>query len=128
LGAGAVLLCLATILDAYGTHALAARLSPAALRGFATAVDYQFIHGLGLIATAILSELRPECRAFRWAGWMLIAGVVLFSGSIYGTTFGAPAAFGRAAPIGGSLLIVAWLTLALGAWTARPGGATDTLA
>jgi uncharacterized membrane protein YgdD (TMEM256/DUF423 family) len=105
LGAGAVLLCLATILDAYGTHALAARLSPAALRGFATAVDYQFIHGLGLIA-----------------------GVVLFSGSIYGTTFGAPAAFGRAAPIGGSLLIVAWLTLALGAWTARPGGATDTLA
>jgi uncharacterized membrane protein YgdD (TMEM256/DUF423 family) len=127
LGAGALLAGLAAALGAYGTHALATRLSAAGWSAFSTAVDYQFIHGLGLIGIAALTQIRPGQRLFVYSGWLLLAGQLLFCGSIYATTFGAPAGVGLAAPAGGTMLIAAWLVLALGAWAARPGGPADSL-
>jgi uncharacterized membrane protein YgdD (TMEM256/DUF423 family) len=118
LGLGALALLLATGLGAYGTHALAAQVPAATWSAFSTAVDYQFYHGLGLIAVAALTEIRPRALLFRAAGWLLVAGIVLFCGSIYATTFGVPAAFGGAAPLGGTAFMAAWLVLALGAWRA----------
>jgi uncharacterized membrane protein YgdD (TMEM256/DUF423 family) len=118
-GLGALALLLATGLGAYGTHALAEQVPAATWNAFSTAVDYQFYHGLGLIAVAALTEARPHAVLFRVAGWLLIGGIVLFCGSIYATAFGAPPAFGGAAPLGGSAFMAAWLILALGAWRAR---------
>jgi uncharacterized membrane protein YgdD (TMEM256/DUF423 family) len=127
LALGAAALLLATGLGAYGTHALAGRVSVPLYGAFSTAVDYQFYHGLGLLAVAALLEARPRTWLFSLAGWLLVAGIVLFCGSIYATTFGAPTAIGSAAPIGGTALMAAWLTLALGALRAGHRGPTDSL-
>lgn len=128
LSLGAAALLLAIALGAYGTHALAAQLPPAVFNAYGAAVDYQFYHGLGLVAVAILCELSPASALFRLSGWLLLAGIVLFCGSIYATTLGAPSGVGRAAPIGGIAFMAAWLALASGAWRARHRRAADTLA
>jgi len=126
LGLGAAILLLATALGAYASHGLATHADAATVRAFGSAVDYQFYHGLGLLAVAILTELKPHIRLFRLAGWLLIIGIALFCGSIYATTFGAPASLGGGAPIGGTAFMAAWLALALGAWAV--GRPTDPLA
>ena len=129
LALAAAMLLLATVLGAYGAHALATVLPPARLSAYGTAVDYQFYHGLGLLAVALLTDRYPQRGAFRLAALLLVAGIVLFCGALYATSFGAPAAVGLAAPIGGTALMLAWLTLAVGAWLARQQGrAPDPLA
>ena len=128
LGLGAAMLFLATAFGAYGSHGLAGQADAATQSAFATAVDYQFYHGLGLIAVAILTELRPRVRIFAVAGWLLVAGIVLFCGGIYATTFGGPQALSLVTPLGGMAFMVAWLVLASGAWVARERGAADPLA
>jgi len=123
-----VALLLATLLGAYGAHALGTTLSPARLATYGTAVDYQFYHGLGLLAVALLTDRYPDSKPFRLAGWLLAIGIVLFCGALYATSLGAPAAVGLAAPIGGTTLMLAWLSLALGACLVRQRRAADPLA
>jgi uncharacterized membrane protein YgdD (TMEM256/DUF423 family) len=113
--AAAVLLALATALGAFGAHALRTKLSSARYDSFEIAVTYQFFHALGLLGIGLL--LRQSAGALlRWAGWTMLAGLTLFSGSIYALTFGAPPWFGVVAPLGGLSLIVAWILLAAHAW------------
>ncbi len=107
------LLC-ATIAGALGAHALA--LDERALRSFSTAVQFQFFHGLGVIAIT-LAGLRGFDNRLLWiAAWLLVAGTVLFCGSIYAQTFGAPAFVGAAAPYGGVAFMLGWLAFALSVW------------
>lgn len=128
LSLGAAILLLATALGAYASHGLAAHADAATVRAFSSAVDYQFYHGLGLLAVSVFTELKPHIRLFRIAGWLLVIGIALFCGSIYATTFGAPVSLGGAAPLGGTAFMAAWLALASGAWTAgRDGRSTDPL-
>lgn len=127
LGSGAILLLLATAFGAYGTHALATRLPEAAWSAYATAVDYQFYHGLGLLAVALLGTLNPQLKVLQIAGWLLLIGAVLFCGSIYATSLGAPASIGALAPIGGTAFMAGWLAVASGAWVAGRSSA-DPLA
>lgn len=125
---GAIALLLATGLGAYGTHALAARVPENVYAAFGTAVDYQFYHGLGLLAVAALIETRSGTVLLGLAGCLLVAGIVLFCGAIYATTFGAPPGLGRAAPIGGTAFMAGWLALALGALRAGHRTVADPLA
>jgi uncharacterized membrane protein YgdD (TMEM256/DUF423 family) len=125
LGLSAAILLLATGLGAYASHGLGADVSTATRSAFGTAVEYQFYHGLGLVAIAILTERAPDSKLLRTAGWLLVTGIVLFCGSIYATTFGAPASLGAAAPLGGTAFMAAWLVLGLSAWRS---GAADPLA
>ena len=125
LGLGAAILLLATGLGAYASHGLGADVSAATRSAFGTAVEYQFYHGLGLITVAILTDRSPDSKLLRAAGWLLIIGIALFCGSIYATTFGAPASLGAAAPLGGTAFMAAWLVLGLSAWR---GGAANPLA
>jgi uncharacterized membrane protein YgdD (TMEM256/DUF423 family) len=107
------LLC-ATIAGAVGAHALA--LDERALRSFSTAVQFQFFHGLGLIAITLVG-LRGFGNRLLWlAAWLLVAGTVLFCGSIYARTFGAPEFVGAAAPYGGVAFMLGWLAFAVGVW------------
>ena len=118
--AAAVLAGTAAALAAAGSHALAARLSPAELGSFNTAVAFQFVNALGLFAVAWARERLPGSRLAAASGWMLLAGVVLFCGSIYAARLGLSASAGPAAPVGGSLVILGWLVLAA-AFLAAPG-------
>ena len=84
-----------------------------------TAVDYQFYHGLGIIAVGILANRYAAARWIAASGWVLLAGAAAFCGSIYATTFGAPEAIGSVAPLGGLAMMAGWFMLAFGALRAR---------
>ena len=109
----AVLLALATLIGALGAHALRGRLSAERYEVLQTAVHYQFFHALGLLAVGLLLERLPR-RALRTGAWLLLAGVLLFCGSLYLLLAGAPRLIGVLTPIGGVALIAGWCTVALG--------------
>jgi uncharacterized membrane protein YgdD (TMEM256/DUF423 family) len=108
----ALLLALATMVGAFGAHALKTRLPVDRYEVLQTAVHYQFFHSLGLLGLGLLLERRAT-RRLMIAGWLLCAGIVLFSGSLYFLVAGAPRLLGVVTPIGGLSLIGGWL---LAAW------------
>jgi uncharacterized membrane protein YgdD (TMEM256/DUF423 family) len=108
----ALLLALATVIGALSAHALKPRLSLDSYGVLQTAVHYQFFHALGLMAIGLLSDRLPA-QLVRLAGWLVLIGVLLFSGSLYLLVAGAPRVLGLLTPIGGLALIAGWCMLAL---------------
>lgn len=115
LASAGLLIALATVLGAFGAHALKAHLSQDKLQVYETAVRYHFLHSLGLLAIGVL--LRSlDGELLRWAAALVLAGIVLFSGSLYWLTFGAPRLVGILTPLGGLTLIVGWILFAATVW------------
>jgi uncharacterized membrane protein YgdD (TMEM256/DUF423 family) len=112
--AGASLL-LATIAGAVGSHALAFS-DAQALRSFETAVQFQFFHGLGVIAITLVGLAGRGGRARAAAAWLMVGGTVLFCGSIYARALGAPPAIVGVAPYGGVAFMLGWLVFAASPW------------
>ncbi|HEX4025623.1 MAG TPA: DUF423 domain-containing protein [Steroidobacteraceae bacterium] len=108
----AILLALATIVGALGAHALKGRLGADQYDVLQTAVHYQFFHSLGLLGLALLLDRLPS-PTLGVAAWLLFAGIVLFSGSLYALIAGAPRLIGVLTPLGGLALIVSWCLVAL---------------
>lgn len=115
---GALLLALGVILGAFGAHGLKARLGPELLAVWQTGVLYHLIHGLGVLVLGALLAARPELSGLRPAAALLALGVLLFSGSLYLLALGGPRWLGPITPLGGSLFIAGWLTLAWTTWRA----------
>lgn len=113
LAAAGVLLAAATLLGALAAHALPARLSTSQLYVFDIGVRYHFYGALGLLGIGLTAR-SVESRLVRLAGWLVAAGVVLFSGSLYWLTFGAPWMIGFATPLGGISFTVAWILFTVG--------------
>ena len=101
----------AVVLGAFGAHALKERVGADALQLWYTAVQYHFWHVLALLTVA----LSGSGFWFKAAASLLIAGVLLFSGSLYALALGAPRVLGMVAPIGGVALILGWLAFAVAA-------------
>jgi uncharacterized membrane protein YgdD (TMEM256/DUF423 family) len=115
LGTAGVLLALATIAGALGAHTLKSHWPAQRLEVYDTAVRYQFYQALGLLGIGL--TLRTlDVAPLRAAALLILAGIVLFSGSLYALTFGAPRLTGAVTPIGGLALIAGWLTFAYGVW------------
>lgn len=114
LAAGGLLVALSTIAGAFGAHALRGSMSPDRLDIYDTAVRYQFYHALGLLAIGLMARM-SETAMLRWSASLITVGIVLFSGSIYALSLGAPRPFGIVTPIGGLLLIAGWLVFAAAA-------------
>lgn len=112
---GALLGGLAVVLGAFGAHALAGRLSTERLDIYHIATRYQMYHALALMAAAWAVDRWPG-HAAATAGWLFIAGIIVFCGSLYLLAFGAPRWFGAITPIGGLAFIAGWIALALAAW------------
>jgi uncharacterized membrane protein YgdD (TMEM256/DUF423 family) len=111
LASAGLLIALATALGAFGAHALKAHLAQDKLQVYETAVRYHFLHGLGLLAIGVL--LRSlDSELLRWSAALVLAGIVLFSGSLYLLTFGAPRLVGIITPVGGLALIAGWILFA----------------
>ena len=115
---GALFLFLGVIGGAFGAHALESRLSERSIRTFETAVRYHLIHGLGLLAIGFADRLGLPAPVDA-AGWLMAAGIVLFSGSLYALAVGGPSWLGPVTPVGGLCLIAAWGCLALAAFRAE---------
>ena len=111
---GAVCAALAVLLGAFAAHALKNTLSVEHLAVLQTGVQYQFIHALALVLIAVLAQQQPS-RALTVAGFLFTFGIVLFSGSLYVLVL-TPFKPGLITPIGGSLLVLGWLSVAVSAW------------
>jgi uncharacterized membrane protein YgdD (TMEM256/DUF423 family) len=109
--AGALLVALATMVGAFGAHALKPHLAIDRYAVLQTAVHYQFFHALGLLAIGLIAERRPG-RLVHVAGALVLVGVLLFSGSLYAILAGAPSMVGVVTPVGGLCLIAGWLSTA----------------
>ena len=118
---GALLMFSGLVLGALGTHYVAHRVAPERLASWETAVLYQLLHGLGLLLLGVIARATSLTAALGWAARLMMLGVLLFSGSIYLATAGLEHAT-RAAPTGGTMLMVAWLLVAAHAWGARLSG------
>lgn len=112
--AGALLAALGVAAGAFGSHLLRARLTPDLFAVWETAARYQAIHALGLIAAAWAGTRWPG-RPAAISGALLLAGLVVFSGSLYLLALTGLRGLGAVTPAGGLLLIAGWLGLA---WTA----------
>ena len=95
-------------LGAFGAHALKNRLSPEMLAIWHTGVEYHILHALGLIAVGIVALHLPGSSLVRWAGWIMLAGIVLFSGSLYVLALTGERWLGAVTPLGGVLFLAAW--------------------
>jgi uncharacterized membrane protein YgdD (TMEM256/DUF423 family) len=115
LAAAGVLLALATACGAFGAHALKTQLAPERLQLWETAVRYQFFQALGLLGIGLALRAIPAA-ALRAAAALIVAGVLLFCGSLYALSFGAPRLLGALTPLGGLAWIGGWLMFAYGAW------------
>tara|TARA_B100000446_G_C10270683_1_gene240276 strand:- start:73 stop:444 length:372 start_codon:yes stop_codon:yes gene_type:complete len=110
---GSVLCGLGVILGAFGAHGLRARLSPEMLVVFETGVRYHLIHALGLLAVAWAASRWPGSYV-SIAGYLFVAGIFIFSGSLYVLAITGIRWLGAITPIGGVCLIVGWGLLAIG--------------
>ena len=111
---GAAGLGLAVMLGAFGAHGLRGRLDAYSMGIYERAVFYQFIHAMGLLVVPILARmnaLRPSTGTLVCA--LLLAGIVIFSGSLYLLALTGTRWLGAITPIGGACFIAAWLLLAI---------------
>jgi uncharacterized membrane protein YgdD (TMEM256/DUF423 family) len=115
LATAGALIALATVLGAFGAHALKAHLSPDKLAVYETAVRYHFIHALGLLVIGVLLR-SADGELLRWSATLVLVGIILFSGSLYLLTFGAPRLLGVVTPLGGLALIGGWGLFAMTMW------------
>lgn len=113
--AGGLNAAFAVALGAGGAHALKAVLAANdSANNFALALQYHQFHALGLILLGLVIDRKPVSRSLAWAGYLMLAGIVLFSGGLYLLSLFGLRAIHLAIPFGGASFIVAWLLFAIG--------------
>lgn len=113
---GAVAMALAVALGAFGAHGLKGKLSNDMLAIFETGVQYHFYHALGLLIVGLMTYFLPDSPLLKWSGWLMICGILIFSGSLYILSIGGIRWLGAVTPIGGLCFITSWILIALAAW------------
>ena len=109
LKAGALSMFITIALGAFGAHALKIRLDPAMMEIYKTAVFYQAIHALALVMLDSVA-LRYGVRV-TLAGWLFVAGTVLFSGSLYALVLTGQKLWGAVTPLGGLCFLSGWAAI-----------------
>ena len=116
----AIMLALAVAIGAFGAHGLQGRLDTYSLGIYEKAVFYHFIHALGMLAVPLLVRAGLiSTTAGNWTGWLLLAGIALFYGSLYLLAITGVRTLGAVTPFGGASFIAAWVTLAVCALLSR---------
>ncbi|GAF51877.1 DUF423 domain-containing protein [Psychrobacter sp. JCM 18900] len=113
IGIAAINMAIGVALGAFGAHGLEGRVSIQPLEWWHTATLYLFVHALGLLLVGLLIRLKYITQT---TAWLLQIGIIIFAGSLYAMTLGAPRWFGAITPIGGVLMIAGWLWLAVSAF------------
>jgi uncharacterized membrane protein YgdD (TMEM256/DUF423 family) len=118
---GSVLGFLAVALGAFGAHGLRDRLPPDRLDIFEIAVRYQMYHALALLGVGWAASVFRSWAA-RAAGWLFVAGVLVFSGSLYVLALTGARFLGAVTPVGGLFFLLGWIALAFAALKGRTTG------
>jgi uncharacterized membrane protein YgdD (TMEM256/DUF423 family) len=111
-GIGAFSALFSVAAGAFGAHALRARLTPEYVAVFETAARYQMYHALALLAAAWALTRWPGALPV-WAGWLFVAGTVLFSGSLYALALTGDRWWGAVTPLGGIAFLSGWICMVL---------------
>jgi uncharacterized membrane protein YgdD (TMEM256/DUF423 family) len=112
---GAVNAAIAVILGAFGAHGLEGKLSARMMEVYQTGVQYHFYHALGLIVIAFLADKLPNSASVPWAGWVMLIGIILFSGSLYVLSTTGMTKLGMITPLGGMAFIISWILIIVAA-------------
>jgi uncharacterized membrane protein YgdD (TMEM256/DUF423 family) len=113
---GAVGGFLSVALGAFGAHGLNDKITKHFMEIYQTAVQYQMYHSLALLLVGILAIQWQDSASLRWSGYLMIAGIVLFSGSLYVLSLTGIRWLGAITPLGGIAFLVAWFLLAVAAY------------
>jgi uncharacterized membrane protein YgdD (TMEM256/DUF423 family) len=115
-GLGCASALIAVALGAFGAHGLRARIAPDMLATFEIGVRYQMYHALALLAVGVVAGRLPG-GAVAAAGWLFVAGTVIFSGSLYTLALTGHRWLGAVTPLGGLAFLAGWVVLAWAAWS-----------
>ena len=107
---------IAVVLGAFATHTLKNHLSDRALAIWETGIKYQMYHALALILVALLISRFPNSTPLIVAGFAFIAGIFIFSGSLYALSLSGIKWLGAITPLGGVAFIIGWICLTIAAW------------
>lgn len=108
-----LMMALGVMIGAFGAHALKENLDDYSRSIFATGVEYQFYHALGLFVVAFTLHVKEDAK-IRVAGYIMLGSIFVFSGSLYILALSDLTWLGAITPIGGLGFIVAWVLLAIG--------------
>ena len=106
---------ISVVLGAFASHALKDKLSDRALEIWETGTKYQMYHALALILVALLISRFPDSILLVVAGYAFVAGVAIFSGSLYALSLSGIKWLGAITPLGGAAFIIGWACLAVAA-------------
>jgi len=109
---GAVNAAVAVAMGAFGAHGLKEAIEPSLIAVYQTGAQYHIFHALGLLLVGVIARDCPS-RLVNVSGWLLLAGIVLFSGSLYLLAITGVRWLGAITPFGGTAFIIAWLLLAV---------------
>ncbi len=116
---GALLMAAAVGLGAFGAHGLRSRLDAYSMSVYEKAVFYHFVHALGILAVALMARMHAISLAGQErVAWLLFAGIIIFSGSLYALAISGVRILGAITPIGGLAFIAGWILLAYEAFRA----------
>jgi uncharacterized membrane protein YgdD (TMEM256/DUF423 family) len=110
---GSICAFLSVLFGAFGAHTLKDILTPNMLANFQTGVQYQMYHSLGLIIIGFAASYLPESKLITRAGWSMLIGIVLFSGSLYVLSLTGITLLGAITPLGGVAFLLGWLMLTI---------------
>lgn len=106
---------LSVALGAFGAHILEGRIDTHYLQTWQTGITYQMLHAGALLAIGILVHKFPASSLLTWSGWLMVIGVILFSGSLYVLSLTGIKVLGAITPFGGVSFLIAWLLLMIAA-------------
>lgn len=112
---GAINAFLSIALGAFGAHGLEGKISERMMEVYRTGVQYHMMHSLGLIFVALLADRFAGTSLIQWAGWVMLAGIIIFSGSLYVLSMTGIGVFGAITPIGGFAFLISWLLIIIAA-------------
>lgn len=112
---GAINAFLAVALGAFGAHGLEGRVEQKYLEIWKTGVTYQMFHATGLLIVGVLLGRLPANALLSWSGWMMVIGIILFSGSLYVMTLTKISILGAITPLGGLSFLAAWILIVVAA-------------
>ena len=112
---GAINAFLAVALGAFGAHGLEGRVEQKYLEIWKTGVTYQMFHASGLLIVGVLLGRLPANALLSWSGWMMLIGIILFSGSLYVMTLTKISILGAITPLGGLSFLAAWILIVVAA-------------
>lgn len=110
---GGINAALVVMLGAFGAHGLKARISADMLAVYQTGVHYHLFHALGLLAVGLVASQIADSVWLKWSGWLMLLGIILFSGSLYVLSVSGLRWLGMVTPFGGLAFIAAWIVFVI---------------